>query len=125
MALERVLLVLAALLSAACSSSSVTTPEGEVTVTGTVVAIADATPVDGGVTISLAIEGGVVETLHFASLFTFPPPEPDRLALYERIQRAEVGSRARATGVRTADGIDLTDFEVLSGAAAITASSID
>ncbi|MEQ9570021.1 MAG: hypothetical protein RLN75_07495 [Longimicrobiales bacterium] len=84
-----------------------------VTVEGTVAEIDDQTPVDGGVTIDLNVADGGTERLLFASLFTVPPPSDARIALYQRIQAVEVGSRVRASGVRGEDGIELTDLVVL------------
>ncbi len=87
--------------------------DGAVTVEGTVTEIVDQTPVDGGVTIELTVDGGATERLLFGSLFTQPPPSEERIALYQRIQGADVGSRVRATGVRSDEGIELTDLRVL------------
>ena len=99
---------------AGCSSDS-TLPGRDrlVTVTGVVTQIDDRVPVDGGVTITLDLEGGGTELLLFGSLFTSPPPGEERLELYEKIRQAEVGSRVRATGIRRAEGIELTDLVVL------------
>jgi hypothetical protein len=99
---------------AGCSSES-TLPEGErlVTVTGVVTHIDNRVPVDGGVTITLELEGGGTELLLFGSLFTSPPPGDERLELYRKIRQAEVGSRVRATGIRRDEGIELTDLVVL------------
>jgi hypothetical protein len=83
-------------------------------VTGVVTQIDDLVPVDGGVTITLALDAGGTELLLFGSLFTSPPPSEERLALYQTIRQAEVGSRVRATGVKGARGIELTDLEVLN-----------
>jgi hypothetical protein len=99
---------------AGCSSDS-TLPGGErlVTVTGVVTHIDDRVPVDGGVTITLELEGGGTELLLFGSLFTSPPPGEERLELYQKIRAAEVGSRVRVAGIRRDEGIELTDMVVL------------
>lgn len=92
-----------------------TAPESNdtVTVEGTVTEIVDQTPVDGGVTIEMDVDGGGSERLLFGSLFTSPPPSEGQVALYQRIQTARVGSRIRASGVRNEDGIRLSDLVVL------------
>lgn len=110
---RRSLGLLVALLLSACSTAEVAAPDGQVTVTGIVTEIIDQTPVDGGVTISVATADDVTERLQFGSLFTSPPPSAERLALFEQIRTARVGSRVRATGVRSPDGIALADFRVL------------
>ncbi len=97
-----------------CSDSALPDGSGLVTVTGVVTQIDDQVPVDGGVTIILALDGGGTEMLLFESLFTSPPPSEQRLELYQKIRQAEVGSRVRATGVRGDLGIELTDLVVLN-----------
>lgn len=96
-----------------CSTSEVAAPDGQVTVTGIITEIVDQTPVDGGVSISLATSDDTTERLLFGSLFTSPPPSADRLEIYEQIQTARVGSRVRASGTRRPDGIELAEFRVL------------
>lgn len=70
---------------------------GLVQVEGTVTALEDQTPFDGGVTIQVtdAKRGNV--TLWFESMFTNPPPRPERVALYQEIQKVSVGHTIRAT----------------------------
>lgn len=97
-----------------CSDSTHPDDSGFVTVTGVVTHIDDQVPVDGGVTITLALDGGGTELLLFGSLFTSPPPSEERLALYQKIRQAEVGSRVRATGIRRDRGIELADLVVLN-----------
>lgn len=102
--------------SMGCTASSATAiadADGMVTVTGVLTEIHDATPVDGGVTLAVALEGAATETLTFGSLFTYPPPGEERIALYQRIAEAEVGDRVRATGQRREAGIELVAFEIL------------
>lgn len=102
--------------STGCSAggaTAVTEAEGMVTVIGSLTDIRDATPVDGGVTMSVALDDGGTDTLTFGSLFTSPPPGEERIALYQRIAEAEVGDRVRATGERREGGIELVAFEIL------------
>jgi len=77
--------------------SETTAEVGLVQVTGTVTALEDQTPVDGGVMIQVtdAKRGSV--TLWFESMFTNPPPRPERVALYQEIQKVSVGNTIRAT----------------------------
>ncbi len=110
---RRLSALLLALALTACSTSEVAAPDGQVTVTGIVTEIVDQTPVDGGVTISIATSDETTERLLFGSLFTSPPPSAERLELYEQTRTARVGSRVRATGVRSTHGIALADFRVL------------
>lgn len=111
----RLAVTLATLAFALSACSAGTAPDGdaEVTLVGVVTELVDQVPVDGGVTIRIAVEGGRTETLLFGSLFTMPPPSSQRWAVYQAIQRAEVGSRVRATGIRVEGGLDLRDFRVL------------
>ena len=96
-----------------CSASTTPDPESRVTVTGVVTRIDDRVPVDGGVTISLELDWGGTELLLFGSLFTSPPPDEEKLELYQKILGAKVGCRVRATGVKGKEGIHLTDLIVL------------
>ncbi|WP_405280812.1 hypothetical protein [Gaopeijia maritima] len=114
--LSRAIAVAVVAASAGCSSggpASVTEAGGLVTVVGQLTAIDDATPVDGGVTLTVAVQGEAIETLTFGSLFTSPPPGEERIALYQRIAEAEVGGRVRATGERREAGIEIVAFEIL------------
>ena len=98
-----------------CSSSTTPRAEPLVTVTGTVTQIDDQVPVDGGVTITLDLDGGGTELLLFGSLFTDPPPDEEKIELYQKILKVEVGNHVRAIGNRGEQGIDLTDLIVLEG----------
>jgi len=82
-------------------------------VVGTVIEIVDQVPVDGGVTISVRLDDDRIERLTFGSLFTYPPPEPERIRLYEVIQEVEVGDRVRATGTAGDEGIELESLIIL------------
>lgn len=106
-------MVVASVGCSAGSPASVTEAGGLVTVVGQLTAIDDATPVDGGVTLTVALTGEAIETLTFGSLFTSPPPGEERIALYQRIAEAEVGDRVRATGERREAGIEIVAFEIL------------
>lgn len=108
----RSLVLVLGLVLAGCSGSG---PQADfpVTVTGTIAEIDDRVPVDGGVTITLELDQGGTELLLFGSLFTYPPPDEERVALYQKIVEAEVGSHVKATGIREEDGIELTDFQIL------------
>jgi hypothetical protein len=82
--------------------------ETTVLVAGTVLSIDDGTPYDGGVIISLATGPDRTIELRFGSLFTYPPPTPERFALYETIRSLAPGDRVVACGHPTEAGIDLT-----------------
>jgi len=82
-------------------------------VVGIVTEIVDQVPVDGGVTISLRLGDGQSQRLSFGSLFTYPPPEPERIRLYEVIREVEVGDRVRATGTAGEEGIELESLTIL------------
>ena len=70
---------------------------GLVQVSGTVTLLNDETPFDGGVTIQLTDSKRGNVTLWFESMFTNPPPTPERLALYREIQKVSVGNMVEAT----------------------------
>lgn len=98
---------------AGCSGSTAPGIRPAVSVTGTVIEIDDQVPVDGGVTITLKADDGGTVLLLFESLFTYPPPGEDRLALYQKIGKLGTGSRIIATGTRVEGGIHLEDFIIL------------
>lgn len=77
---------------------------GVVRITGTVTELDDDTPVDGGVTIVVADRKRGSVTLSFGSLFTHPPPTPDRQELYQDIQKVGVGDVVTATATTEAEG---------------------
>ena len=114
------LLALIALVAIGCSESQPeqTTPSsvtgtGNVTVEGVVVAVEDLVPVDGGVTIDIAMESDERARLLFGSLFTSPPPDEATLELYEIVRRVEVGDFVRASGEQTDYGIKIDDLAIL------------
>ena len=93
-------------------------PESPTTVvrTGTVTAVDDRTPVDGGITIDLLLDDGGTERAYFPSLFTSPPPGEDLMRLYDVVRRVEIGDRVRVEGMRSeAGGIDLDSLWILDG----------
>jgi hypothetical protein len=79
-------------------------------VTGSVLQIDDATPVDGGVSIQLATDNNEVVNLLFSTLFTVTPPPQWRWDLYELIASLEVGEYVRAGGVRVDGRISLREL---------------
>jgi len=85
----------------------------QVTVEGYVRHIDDQTPVDGGVEIELRLDDGGDVLLLFGSLFTYPPPDDEKLRLYEVIRQVEVEDRVRATGIETERGIRIEQLTIL------------
>jgi hypothetical protein len=79
-------------------------------VTGTVLQIEDATPVDGGVDIQLATDDGGVMKLWFSTLYTDPPPPAWRMELYQLIASLELGEDVQAGGVRIDGAISLREI---------------
>lgn len=85
----------------------------QVTVEGWVKHIDDQTPVDGGIEIRLRVEDGEDVLLLFGSLFTYPPPDDEKLRLYEVVRQVEVEDRVRAVGTKTARGIRIEQLTIL------------
>lgn len=102
---------------AACSDEKETEilgpVSGEVTVTGVITFKDDQVPVDGGVTMKLALDDGGTETLLFGSLFTSPPPSDEKFELYGVIVTVNLGDRVIASGQRVEGGILLEGLRVL------------
>ena len=98
-----------------CSGSSIDGQGGpELTVVeGVVTEVVDQVPVDGGVTITIRTTGGKSRTVYFESMFTYPPPSNEHVALYEKVRVVKVGNRVRATGTPKDDYVSLKDIEVL------------
>ena len=111
-------LTLALLLTAflGCSEDSPTDkngePGGDIAV-GVITDIVDSTPVDGGIDIVLALDGGGTDRAFMPSLFTEPPPPPERLELYQQLQKLDVGARVRVEGERVGDSIRMDSITVL------------
>lgn len=61
------------------------------TVRGKVTSFEDQTPADGPVTVIVQTDDGQTRTLRFGSMFTSPPPTPERTQLYERVRVVKVG----------------------------------
>jgi hypothetical protein len=74
------------------------------TLYGTVVKIESMVDRDGPLFVHLDTGGDEPVRLVFGSLFTSPPPDADRLALYDRLRKLEVGDRIRADGYALAEG---------------------
>jgi hypothetical protein len=76
----------------------------ETSVTGTILRMVDATPVDGPVSIVLVDGKGDPVKLYFGSLFTVPPPSPGRRATYDAISHDRIGDCVWVSGPRMSDG---------------------
>lgn len=83
-------------------------------VTGVVTRIEDKVPVDGGVVIDLRLPGGNDDVIYMPSLFTLPPPPPERQKLYTVIQQVGIGSRVTAKGTRTAAGLEIEELTIIN-----------
>ena len=73
-------------------------------VSGTLTAIKDDRPVDGGVTLTLHTGAGKDEPVYVASMFTGQPPTTVVLALQQKLNELKVGDRLTATGARDDGG---------------------
>ncbi len=73
-------------------------------VSGTLTAIQDDRPVDGGVTLTLETTAGKDEPVYVASIFTGQPPTSVVLALQQKVNELKIGDRLTATGARDAEG---------------------
>jgi len=93
-----------------CSSNEpapATPPPSSVTaneVTGTLVAIKDDRPVDGGIELTLETGPGIQERVRVPSMFIAGPRDSIRV-LHEVVDAAKIGDRLRARGVRDEDGV--------------------
>jgi hypothetical protein len=109
----RVALSLALIATFACDQ--VKGPDGDdLSLTGVVTRIDDQVPVDGGVQIDLTLGDGSTEVVYMPSLFTFPPPPPERQEIYSQIQKLRIGSRVRVEGTRTELGVEIEEMEILT-----------
>ena len=84
-----------------------------VTVVGIVTDVKDLTPSDGGVDILVKLEEGGEVLLLFGSLFTYPPPDAETLALYEIVRQVEIGDHVRASGTEVRRGIRIEELTIL------------
>jgi len=109
--MHRCLVVFSLLLTlAACSKNEAPVISG-VSVTGTLVTLQDAVPVDGGVTLEVEAASGTRTMFHIPSFFTPNPIPEGRWELYQHVTTFSVGDRVRATGEPTESGLLLTSLE--------------
>lgn len=88
---------------------------GEVEVVGTLVAINDGRPVDGGVDLTLETKRGTRELVRVPSSFTAEPRDYV-LAMHRVVDASKLGDRLRARGKRDPSGALQPDFlELISG----------
>jgi hypothetical protein len=94
------------ILSGACAPEKavVEPPTDDTHVSGTLTAIEDQRPVDGGVLLTVLIRPQRSETLFVPSLFTGEPPTTRLLALQQKVNAVRIGDRLTATGKRDATG---------------------
>jgi hypothetical protein len=100
-------LALAVTLVAGCASDDKTAfePVSDAThVTGTLKAIDDQRPVDGGVILTIRTGEGKDEPVTVPSMFTGEPPTTIVLALQAKVNELRVGARITAIGVRDQSG---------------------
>ena len=111
-----VLVILAAFALSACSRQSdqtgnntTKTPATEtpapatgdtIHITGILITKDDKVPADGGVTFVIQPDTGDNLTVEFESMFTMPPPTPDRSALYQRTVPLNAGDRVHVMATR-------------------------
>ena len=106
------------LVLASCGSdpAPICADEGsDAVVCGEVVSIDNSIAVDGGITLDVDVSADGVDRLLFPSLFTYPPPTDEVMALYEVVRQVEVGDMVRAEGTRGDRGLMLEKLWVLDG----------
>lgn len=88
------------LLSGACAPEKATLepPTDDTHVSGTLTAIEDHRPVDGGVLLTVLVRPNVSKTLEVPSLFTGQPPTTALLALQQKVNQLRVGDKLTAIG---------------------------
>ena len=95
------------LTGAGCTSEPRTAnPSAPVTdgeVIGTLVAVKDDRPVDGGIDLTLQTAPGDSELVRVPSIFIVPPRDSIR-AMHEVVDAAKIGDRLRARGTRDESG---------------------
>ena len=79
------------------------TPAGEIVVIGTLVALKDDRPADGGIDLTLETGPGSREVVRVPSAF-IAGPRDTVLAMHEVVDAAKVGDRLRARGTRDETG---------------------
>ena len=72
-------------------------------VIGTLVALKDDRPVDGGIDLTLEVAPGVQELARVPSIF-MKPPDQKVVAMHEVVGKAKLGDRLRARGTRDESG---------------------
>ena len=90
-----------------CSSDQRPTPPAPTSgneVIGTLVAVKDDRPVDGGIELTLETAPGVRELVRVPSIFIAGPRDSIRV-LHEVVDASKVGDRLRARGTRDEDGV--------------------
>lgn len=97
----------------AFNGSTTPLPEGHESVTGTVVAIRDMTPVDGPFELELETAQGTREDVFLPSFFTPEPPPEESWELLRRLQGLEVGDRVRVVGVRVGGALEVSQLSEL------------
>jgi hypothetical protein len=95
------------IVSTACTNGNRTpvpgAPVGWVQVVGTLLALKDDRPVDGGVDLTLETARGVRELVRVPSAF-IAPPRDSVLAMHRVVDAAKLGDRLRARGTRDETG---------------------
>lgn len=93
--------------SLGCSSSNPApvpaAPVAGIEVVGTLVALKDDRPVDGGVDLTLETAQGVREVVRVPSIF-IAPPRDSIAAMHEVVNASKLGDRLRARGTRDETG---------------------
>lgn len=85
-----------------------------IVVTGTLVAIKDDRPVDGGIDLTLETDLGVRELARVPSVFRTPPDEAV-IAMHAVVDAAKIGDRLRARGTRDDSGaLQVEHLELVS-----------
>jgi len=78
-------------------------------VVGTLVALKDDRPIDGGIDLTLETAPGVRELVRVPSIFRVPPREAVS-AMHEVVDASKVGDRLRARGTRDETGALRAEF---------------
>src|SRR5262245_1577604 len=78
-------------------------PPGRIEVVGTLVALKDDRPADGGIDLTLETDQGARELVRVPSSFIAGPRDPVR-AMQEVVDAAKIGDRLRALGTRDESG---------------------
>jgi len=78
-------------------------PVTGIEVVGTLVALKDDRPVDGGIDLTIETAQGVREIVRVPSIFRVPPRDSVR-AMHEVVDAAKIGDRLRARGTRDESG---------------------